>query len=82
MYRVPTSYVVERDGNIVRVDLSDPPAPKFPGAGAQHEAPMAQAKQLLALRHAARVWSSRYLSCQLSMSRTGGSCSGSSRRRF
>ena len=47
MYRAQPSYVVERDGNIVRVDFGrepDPPAPKFPGAGALHEAPMSVAE--------------------------------------
>ena len=42
MYRAHSAYVVERDSNIVRVDFGrepDPPAPKFPGAGAVHEAP-------------------------------------------
>ena len=42
MYRARSAYVVERDSNIVRVDFRrkpDPPAPKFPGAGALHEAP-------------------------------------------
>jgi len=42
MYRAHSAYVVERDSNIVRVDFGrepDPPAPKFPGAGALHEAP-------------------------------------------
>ena len=42
MYRAHSTYVVERHGNIVRVDFGhepDPPAPKFPGAGALHEAP-------------------------------------------
>ena len=41
MYRVRSAYVVERNSNIVRVDFGrepDPPAPKFPGAGALHEA--------------------------------------------
>ena len=43
MHRTTSSYVVERDGNVLRVDFGrepDPPAPKFPGAGALHEAPM------------------------------------------
>jgi hypothetical protein len=34
------SRVVERENNILRVDFRhepDPPAPKFPGAGAMHE---------------------------------------------
>ena len=42
MYRAHSVYVVERASNIVRVDFGrepDPPAPKFPGAGALHEAP-------------------------------------------
>ena len=42
MYRARSAYLVERDSNIVRVDFGrepDPPAPKFPGAGALHEAP-------------------------------------------
>ena len=42
MYRTYSTYVVERHGNIVRVNFGrepDPPAPKFPGAGALHEAP-------------------------------------------
>ena len=46
MYRAHSAYVVERDSNIVRVDFGrepDPPAPKFPGAGALHEAPMSEA---------------------------------------
>ena len=45
MYRAERSYVIERAGNIVRVDFGrepDPPAPKFPGAGALHEAPMSE----------------------------------------
>src|SRR2546423_436772 len=45
MYRTTPSYVVERESNIVRVDFGrepDPPAPKFPGAGALHEAPMSE----------------------------------------
>ena len=43
MYRTYSTYVVERHGNIVRVDFGRepvPPAPKFPGAGALHEAPI------------------------------------------
>ena len=42
MYRAHSAYVVERASNIVRVDFGhepDPPGPKFPGAGALHEAP-------------------------------------------
>jgi hypothetical protein len=42
MFPTKPSFVIERDGNIVRVDFErepDPPAPKFPGAGALHEAP-------------------------------------------
>jgi hypothetical protein len=43
MYWRTAWYVVERESNIVRVDFGrepDPPAPKFPGAGALHEASM------------------------------------------
>jgi hypothetical protein len=33
-----TTRVISRQGNIVAVDFgSEPPDPKFPGAGAQHE---------------------------------------------
>ena len=35
-------YVVARDNNVVRVDFTrqpDPPAPRFPGAGALRECP-------------------------------------------
>jgi hypothetical protein len=38
--RQTTSYVIKRENNILRVDFSrepDPPAPKFPGAGAMHK---------------------------------------------
>jgi hypothetical protein len=43
MVRTTRPYVVEGESNIIRVDFGrepDPPAPKFPGAGALHEAPM------------------------------------------
>jgi hypothetical protein len=56
MYRTKPSFVVERDGNIVRVDFGrdpDPPAPKFPGAGALHEAPMSDDTQPAFARRAA-----------------------------
>ena len=57
MYRAHWAYVVERDGNIVRVDFGgepDPPAPKFPGAGALHEAPpMSDVAELALVRCAA-----------------------------
>ena len=42
MYQAHSAYVVERYSNIVRVNFAgepDPPAPKFPGAGALHAAP-------------------------------------------
>jgi hypothetical protein len=57
MYRAHWAYVVERDGNIVRVGFGgepDPPAPKFPGAGALHEAPpMSDVAELALVRCAA-----------------------------
>jgi hypothetical protein len=43
MYGTTTSYVVERESNIVRGDFGrepDPRAPKFPGAGTLHQAPV------------------------------------------
>ena len=55
MYRKP-SYVVERESNIVRVNFErepDPPAPKFPGAGALHEAPASDSAEPALARCAA-----------------------------
>jgi hypothetical protein len=48
MVRTTTSYVVERESNVVRVDFGrepDPPAPKFPGAGALHQRPMSDSPE-------------------------------------
>jgi hypothetical protein len=56
MYGTTTSYVVYRESNIVRVDFGrepDPPAPKFPGAGALHEAPMSDSAEPALARCAA-----------------------------
>jgi hypothetical protein len=56
VYRMPPSYVVERESNIVRVDFGrepDPPAPKFPGAGALHEAPPSDSAEPALARSAA-----------------------------
>jgi hypothetical protein len=56
MYRRTPFYVIERESNIVRVDFGhepDPPAPRFPGAGALHEAPMSDSAEPTAPRYAA-----------------------------
>jgi hypothetical protein len=56
VYRTTPSYVVERESNIVRVDFErkpDPPAPKFPGAGALHEAPVSDSAEPALARCAA-----------------------------
>jgi hypothetical protein len=55
MHRAPSSYVIERDNNVVRVDFwrkPEPPAPKFPGAGALRELSIDQSEPLPACRAA------------------------------
>ena len=47
--------VIERENNILRVDFRrepDPPAPKFPGAGAMHEPDEEKEEARLACRAA------------------------------
>jgi hypothetical protein len=50
------SYVIERESNVVRVDFGrepDPPAPKFPGAGALHGPPSGESGEPVLTRWAA-----------------------------